>query len=88
MPVATPVAGEGEMEPGVLPGGPRYSGHWSVESLIGGPVKTAVILGVIVVALIVGTMLSLRSSARSGMPSRDVLERAARRARELESRDE
>jgi hypothetical protein len=50
-------------------------------------VLTAVILIVILVALIVGTMLSLRSSAKSGMPSRDVLDRATRRARELESRE-
>lgn len=48
---------------------------------------TAVILSVVLVALVVGTMLSLRSSAKSGMPSRDVLERATRRARELESRE-
>ncbi len=48
---------------------------------------TAVILIVVLVALVVGTMLSLRSSAKSGMPSRDVLERATRRARELESRE-
>jgi hypothetical protein len=50
-------------------------------------VLTAVILIVVLVALIVGTMLSLRSSAKSGMPSRDVLDRATRRARELESRE-
>ena len=48
---------------------------------------TAVILIVILVALVVGTMLSLRRSAKSGMPSRDVLERATRRARELEARE-
>ena len=48
---------------------------------------TAVILIVILVALIVGTMLGLRRSAKSGMPSREVLERATRRARELESRE-
>ena len=48
---------------------------------------TAVILSVVLVALIVGTMLRLRSSAKSGMPSRDVLDRATRRARELESRE-
>jgi len=50
-------------------------------------VLTAVILIVILVALVVGTMLSLRRSAKSGMPSRDVLERATRRARELEARE-
>jgi hypothetical protein len=49
---------------------------------------TALIVLVVLVVLIVGTMLTLRSSARTGMPSKDVLERAARRARELESRDE
>ena len=48
---------------------------------------TAVILIVVLVSLILGTMLSLRSSAKSGMPSRDVLDRATRRARELESRE-
>ena len=48
---------------------------------------TAVILSVVLVALMVGTMLSLRNSAKSGMPSRDVLDRATRRARELESRE-
>lgn len=46
---------------------------------------TAVVLGVVLVALIVGMMMTLRSSAKTGMPSRDVLDRAARRARELES---
>ena len=48
---------------------------------------TAVILSVVLVALMVGTMLSLRNSAKSGMRSRDVLDRATRRARELESRE-
>ncbi len=46
---------------------------------------TVVVLIVVLVALIVGTMMTLRSSARTGMPSQDVLERATRRARELES---
>jgi hypothetical protein len=31
--------------------------------------------------------LSLRKSAKTGMPSQDVLDRASRRAREQESRD-
>jgi hypothetical protein len=47
-------------------------------------VKVVVLIAVLV-ALIVGTMMTLRTSARTGMPSRDVLERAKRRARELES---
>jgi hypothetical protein len=46
---------------------------------------TVVVLIVVLVALIVGTMMTLRSSARTGMPSQDVLERAKRRERELES---
>lgn len=46
---------------------------------------TVVVLIVVLVALIVGTMMTLRSSARTGMPSQDVLDRAKRRARELES---
>jgi hypothetical protein len=46
---------------------------------------TVIVLIVVLVALIVGTMMTLRSSARTGMPSQDVLERAKRRERELES---
>jgi hypothetical protein len=49
---------------------------------------TVIVLGVILVALIVGTMMTLRSSAKTGMPSRDVLDRAVRRARKLESSEE
>jgi hypothetical protein len=44
-----------------------------------------VVLIVVLVALILGTMMTLRSSARTGMPSGEVLERAKRRARELEA---
>lgn len=46
-----------------------------------------VIIIVVVIALIVGTVVSLRSSAKTGMPSKDVLERATRHARELEARE-
>jgi hypothetical protein len=46
-----------------------------------------VVLIVVLVALIVGTMMTLRSSARTGMPAQDVLERAKRRERELESKE-
>lgn len=42
---------------------------------------------VIVVALVAGVVLSLRKSAKTGMPSRDVLERATRRARQQDSDD-
>jgi len=46
----------------------------------------AIVFGVLVV-LIVGTIVSLRSSAKTGMPSKDVLDRATRRARELDAED-
>jgi hypothetical protein len=49
--------------------------------------STAVIVIVVVLVVIVGGVLSLRSSARTGMPSKDVLDRANRRERELEARD-
>ena len=42
----------------------------------------AIIIILLVVALLIGGLLTLRSSARTGVPGRDVLERAARRARE------
>jgi hypothetical protein len=48
---------------------------------------TAIIVIVVVVAFVAGTILSLRRSARTGMPSRDVLERATRRARQLEEQE-
>ena len=47
----------------------------------------AIIMIVILVALVAGTVLRLRSSAKTGMPDKDVLERATRRARELESQE-
>lgn len=45
---------------------------------------TAIIVAIVVAAFVVGGILKLRTTARSGMPTRDVLERATRRARELE----
>ena len=48
---------------------------------------TALIIALIVIALVAGTVFTLRSTARTGMPSKDILERAARRARELEARE-
>jgi hypothetical protein len=44
-----------------------------------------VVIGLIVVAIVAGTVVSLRTTARSGMPSKEVLERAAQRSRELEA---
>jgi hypothetical protein len=49
--------------------------------------KAILIIG-LVVALLVGGVLTLRSSARTGMPNEDVLKRAAGRAKEQEAKDE
>jgi hypothetical protein len=49
--------------------------------------STAIIVIVIVCALIFGTVVSLRRSTKTGMPPADVLERATRRARELEQQE-
>jgi len=48
----------------------------------------AVVIGLIVIAVVAGTVVSLRTTARTGMPSKEVLERAAQRSRELEKRKE
>ena len=47
----------------------------------------AVIVIILVCAFIVGTLVSIRRSARTGMPSQDTLDRATRRARELDARE-
>jgi hypothetical protein len=46
----------------------------------------AVVIGLIVIA-VAGTVVSLRTTARSGMPSKEVLERATQRSRELDARE-
>jgi hypothetical protein len=47
----------------------------------------AIVLFVLVCAFIVGTVFTLRSRAKTGMPPKDVLERATRRAKELEAQE-
>ena len=49
--------------------------------------KSILILGV-VIAVIVGGLLTLRRSGRTGMPDEEVLKRAAKRAREQSAKDE
>jgi uncharacterized membrane protein YciS (DUF1049 family) len=49
--------------------------------------KTLLIIGV-VLGVLVGGLLALRSSARTGMPSEEVMKRAAARAREQAAKDE
>ena len=47
----------------------------------------ALIAIVIVIAVVAGVVLSLLKSAKTGMPSQDVLDRATKRADEQNSRD-
>ncbi len=47
----------------------------------------AIVLFVIVCAFVAGTIFALRSRAKEGMPSQDVLDRAKQRARELEEQE-
>ena len=49
--------------------------------------KTIIII-VAVIAVLGGGLLTLRSSRRTGMPSDEVLKRAAERAREQAAKDE
>ena len=46
------------------------------------------IIVVVVIAVLVGGLLTLRSTRRTGMPGEDVLKRAADRAREQSAKDE
>jgi hypothetical protein len=50
--------------------------------------STAIVVILIVIAIVAGTILTLRTTARQGMPSSDVLERAKRRSREQDARDQ
>jgi len=45
---------------------------------------TAIIVTIIVVA---GTIFNIRRSSKTGMPSRDVLDRATQRAKELDAKE-
>jgi hypothetical protein len=47
-----------------------------------------ILIVLLVVAVIGGGLLTLRSSRRSGMPSDEVLQRAAKRAREQAAKEE
>jgi hypothetical protein len=48
----------------------------------------AIIIIVVVVAVLLGGMFVLRSSRNTGMPDKDVLKRAADRARQQAAKDE
>jgi hypothetical protein len=47
----------------------------------------ALIIIVLVVAVLIGGLLTLRGSGRAGMPGEDVLKRATRRSREQDAAD-
>ena len=47
----------------------------------------AIAIFVVVCAFIAGTVLALRRSANQGMPSKEVLDRATQRARELDAQE-
>ena len=47
----------------------------------------AIIIIIVVVAVLLGGMLALRSSRNTGMPSEEVLKRAADRARQQSEKD-
>jgi Protein of unknown function (DUF2897) len=50
--------------------------------------STAIIVFLVVLATVAGTIVALRTTARQGLPSKDVMERARQRAREQDARDE
>lgn len=47
--------------------------------------STAIIIALIVVAIVAGTIFTLKTTTRMGMPSKEVLDRASRRTREHEA---
>ena len=48
---------------------------------------SAFIIIVLVVGLLIGGIMTLRSSAKTGMPSKEVLDRATQHARDLAAKD-
>ena len=49
--------------------------------------STTIVVVLIVVAVLAGTIITLRTTSRSGMPSKEVLDRATQRSRELDARE-
>jgi hypothetical protein len=50
--------------------------------------STAIVIFLVVVATVAGTIVTLRTTARHGLPSKDVMDRARQRAREQDARDQ
>jgi len=49
---------------------------------------SAFVIIALVVGLLVGGIMTLRSSAKTGMPSKDVLDRATQHAREMAAKEQ
>jgi hypothetical protein len=50
--------------------------------------STALVVFLIVIAILAGTIVTLKTTARQGLPSKDVMDRASQRTREQDARDE
>jgi hypothetical protein len=50
--------------------------------------STALVVFLIVIAILAGTIVTLKTTARQGLPSKDVMYRASQRTREQDARDE
>ena len=50
--------------------------------------STAIVVFLVVIAIVAGTIVTLPTTARQGLPSKDVMDRARQRAREQNARDE
>ena len=50
--------------------------------------STAIVIFLVVLAIVAGTIVTLRTTTRQGLPSKDVMDRARQRAREQDARDE
>jgi hypothetical protein len=50
--------------------------------------STAIVVFLVVLAIVAGTIVTLRTTARQGLPSKDVMDRARQRTRAQDARDE
>ena len=50
--------------------------------------STAIVVFLVVLAIVAGTIVTLRTTARQGLPSKDVMDRARQRTREQDARDQ
>jgi len=50
--------------------------------------STAIVVILIVVAILAGTIVTLRTTARQGLPSKEVMDRAKQRTREQDAREQ